>query len=102
MKKLVTFIAAYLWICPVYAFEGNARVIDGDTIVVAGQRVRLQNFNAPELSEPAGIVAKHRLEAIIAASVVSCIPKARDRYARIVARCSVNGRDLGEAMRQAQ
>ena len=30
-------------------FEGSAHVIDGDTIVVKGQKIRLAGVNAPEL-----------------------------------------------------
>lgn len=82
-----------------WAVEGPARVVDGDTIVIAGERIRIQNFNAPELNEPGGLAAKARMEALTRGKTVHCDGRARDRYGRLVARCDVNGMDLGKAMR---
>ena len=84
---------------PACALDGPARVVDGDTIVIARERIRIQNFNAPELHQPGGPEAKARMEALTRGKVVHCDPKARDRYARLVGRCEVNGVDLGKAMR---
>lgn len=84
---------------PALALDGPAYVIDGDTIVIARERIRLQNFNAPELDQPGGQQAKARLQAITRGKTVHCDGKARDRYARLVARCSVGGVDIGRAMR---
>lgn len=85
---------------PAWAIDGPARVVDGDTLVIAHERIRLQNYNAPELDQPGGPQAKARLEAITRGKTVHCDGKARDRYARLVARCDVNGLDLGREMRR--
>lgn len=82
------------------ALDGTAYVIDGDTIVIAHERIRLQNFNAPELDQPGGLAAKAKLQSITRGKTVHCDGKARDRYARLVARCSVNGLDIGQEMRR--
>lgn len=84
---------------PAFAIDGPARVVDGDTIVIGRERVRIQNFNAPELNEPGGPEAKARMQALTLGREVHCDGKARDRYGRLVARCSVNGQDLGRSMR---
>lgn len=84
---------------PAWAIDGPARVVDGDTIVIARERIRIQNFNAPEMNQPGGPEAKARMEALTRGKVVHCDPKARDRYARLVARCEVDGADLGKALR---
>lgn len=85
---------------PALALDGPARVIDGDTMVIAHERIRLQNFNAPELDQPGGQQAKAKLQQITRGKTVHCDGKARDKYARLVARCSVNGVDIGKEMRQ--
>lgn len=84
---------------PAWALDGPARVVDGDTIVIARERIRIQNFNAPEMNQPGGPQAKARMEALTRGKVVHCDGKARDRYARLVARCEVDGVDLGKALR---
>ncbi len=87
---------------------GQAFVIDGDTIVVQGTHIRLSAIDAPEsdqtcndaqgISYPCGAVATAYLKFLIDAKPVHCIQKDTDRYGRIVARCFVDGADLGEAM----
>lgn len=95
---LVCAFAMLSW--PTLALDGTAYVIDGDTIVIARERIRLQNFNAPELDQPGGQAAKTKLQSITRGKTVHCDGKARDRYARLVARCSVNGLDIGQEMRR--
>jgi len=79
------------------AIQGTASVIDGDTIEIRGQRIRLDAIDAPESSQlcldPAG--KRYRcgqksafaLADMIGRSVVSCEPKGRDRYKRTIAVC---------------
>ena len=52
--------------------SGPAHVIDGDTIDVAGFRVRLHGVAAPERSEPGGAEATAALRQVIAGQVVRC------------------------------
>lgn len=84
--------------------SGYARVIDGDSLVVAGQRVRLFGIDAVELhqscgSTPCGFIAKATLERLIGNAPVTCIERDRDRFGRSVAVCrSVGGDDLGGLM----
>ncbi len=84
---------------------GPARVIDGDTIEVAGERIRLHGIDAPEKDQTCsidgrawacGIAAWGELVQITAGKEVACEPRDTDRYGRIVAACSVNGTDLGD------
>lgn len=90
-----------LLICtPAHALDGTARVVDGDTLVIGQERIRLRNYNAPEIHEPGGPQAKAKLERLTNGKQVHCDPKARDRYARLVATCSVDGRDLGREMKR--
>ena len=86
---------------------GTARIIDGDTIQVAGQRIRLYGIDAPEINQlcqrkgvpwPCGIEAARTLKERIAGSAVSCTENDRDRYGRIVAVCKANSMDINAAM----
>jgi len=84
---------------------GPARVIDGDTIEVHGQRVRLFGIDAPESGQTCrrngetwrcGQQAALTLADRIGQRTVKCEERDRDRYGRIVAKCFVNGEDLSE------
>ena len=86
---------------------GTARVIDGDTIQVAGQRIRLYGIDAPEINQLCqrkdvpwlcGAEAAKTLRELVAGSAVSCAENDRDRYGRIVAICKTNGADINAAM----
>lgn len=88
--------------------SGPAKVLDGDTILVKGYRIRLYGIDAPELDQVfwcrgqrlgSGAMAMAALEALIAGVKVRCDPVERDQYGRIVARCySPNGIDIGRRM----
>jgi endonuclease YncB( thermonuclease family) len=83
---------------PESAISGPARVIDGDTIEVNHQRIRLWGIDAPERDQPGGAQATAYLQRITLNESVSCNPRDTDRYHRIVAKCSVLGRDLGASL----
>ena len=79
------------------ALQGAASVIDGDTIEIRGERIRLDAIDAPESSQLCldAAVKRYRcgqksafaLADMIGRSVVSCEPKGRDRYKRTIAVC---------------
>lgn len=84
---------------------GRASVIDGDTLEVQGQRIRIWGVDAPEARQSCtgaqgveyhcGREAAHRLDVRLDGRVVRCFEQDRDRYGRSVARCEVDGVDLG-------
>ena len=78
---------------------GPARVIDGDTIEVQGQRIRLHGIDAPESAQkcklkgkscPCGEIAGGALKDLTAGIEVRCEQVDVDRYGRIVATCYDN------------
>jgi endonuclease YncB( thermonuclease family) len=82
---------------------GTASVIDGDTIEIHGQRIRLSGFDAPERGARCGAInvyqkASLALADMIGMHTVTCMSQGTDRYGRIVATCSVNGVDLGHEL----
>ena len=86
---------------------GTARVIDGDSLAVAGVEIRLAGIDAPEYRQycfrrgrpwACGVDATRVLRTLIANRPVACRAREEDRYGRTVATCSVAGSDLGAAM----
>ena len=53
------------------------------------ERIRIANFNAPELGTPAGLIAKIELEEVLLDKNVCCTVRARDTYRRVVATVEV-------------
>jgi endonuclease YncB( thermonuclease family) len=82
---------------------GPAIVIDGDTIDVAGERVRLFGIDAPELGQTCtanarrwrcGQQAATALAKKIGTRSVSCAGKGHDQYGRTLAVCRVGRTNL--------
>ena len=92
------------------ALRGPARVIDGDTLDVAGRRVRLEGIDAPEirqecrkLRQPGGVwragrEAARTLARWVHDREVVCQRTGLGRYGRILGRCHAGGRELNAAM----
>lgn len=86
---------------------GSVRVIDGDTLDLAGMRVRLYAIDAPEAAQicqrsgqewACGTDATKALEAEIGSLDVSCEEQDIDRYDRVVGICHAGSRNLNAWM----
>jgi endonuclease YncB( thermonuclease family) len=77
----------------------QVRAIDGDTIRVGGERVRLRGIDTPELSELQGPAAKRRLEELLRSGPIRIAPRGRDVYNRLLADVFVNERNVAEILR---
>lgn len=78
---------------------------DGDSLCVAvgsgperWVEVRVADFYAPELHSPEGPAAKSALERVAMGRRAVCQAQHRS-HDRVVARCAINGRDIGDLMR---
>jgi len=87
-----------------------ARVIDGDTIDISGQRIRLHGIDTPEAKQTCqregatwlcGAAATKALRKLIGGARITCIRRDKDRYGRVVAVCHANGLNLNAAMVQS-
>lgn len=84
--------------------RGTARVVDGDTLDIAGERVRLLGLDAPESDQTClteqgaewrcGAWVSQELRALLRGHTVTCRDEGRDAYGRILGRCSLDGQDL--------
>jgi len=109
--------AADLWTAPAAAspttsdattgLTGPARVIDGDTLEINGERVRLHGVDAFERNQTCGagastwycgLAGTDALTRRLDGRTVSCEPLDTDRYGRTVARCRTGGEDIGAWM----
>ena len=82
---------------PSKPFTGAVRVADGDSLVVAGMRIRLMGIDAPELNQtctdakgmswPCGRTAQRELRAHLGRRALKCEPHGSDRFKRVLAVC---------------
>lgn len=78
----------------------QVRAVDGDTIRVGGERIRLRGIDTPEIREQAGPVAKQRLEELLRNGPIHIVPYGRDVYHRLIADVFVNGENVAEILRR--
>lgn len=83
--------------------QGRASVIDGDTLEIHGQRIRLFGIDALEGKQQCtrnntqwrcGQAAANALDQWIASKTVTCKVNGTDRYQRQIARCYVGNQDM--------
>lgn len=86
---------------------GFARAIDGDSLRIGGAEIRLKGVDAPELAQTCarsggsyrcGEDAREALAGLVRGRTVTCQGSGSDRYGRALARCSVEGEDLGRTL----
>lgn len=87
--------------------NNGVRVIDGDTLDVSGQRIRIHGIDAPESHQTCqrggiewlcGQEASKRMRTLVGGSQVKCEAIDKDRYGRIIGKCFAGGIDVGEAL----
>lgn len=95
---------------PLYGsvLSGRATVIDGDTLEIAGERVRLEGIDAPEMAQTCGRkwfgqwscgrAAANTLKSLVGTRRIDCQSAGRDKYGRMLGWCSVDGRDINREM----
>jgi endonuclease YncB( thermonuclease family) len=81
------------------ALKGKCYVIDGDTIVISGTRIRLAGIDAPEMDQPWGKKAKFAMIALCKGKIITAELQGELSYDRIVAKCFLpDGTDLSAAL----
>ena len=104
MKKLLEILILGLLFCNT-SFADSLRVVDGDTIVLNGEKIRFSGIDTPELKQTClkddqevgcGMTAKRLLVEKIDNATVDCISEGKDAYKRTLAECFVNGESLSK------
>lgn len=81
-------------------FSGRFFVVDGDTLALGHERLRLEGIDAPETGQSCGeasavwdcgAAARTRLEEIAAIKALTCRGSQTDRYRRQLVRCRTSG-----------
>ena len=105
MKELLSaFISLVLLLCyTVEVKSADLKVIDGDTIILDGEKIRFSGIDAPELKQLCkkedqtvfcGILSKDVLVKKIGNQIPICIKEGKDIYNRFLAECFINGESL--------
>ena len=100
-----------LWILFIFfvtyniSFADNLKIIDGDTIILNGKKVRFLGIDAPEIKQTCiqndqkvecGVFAKMLLVKKIGNDIPKCISEGKDVYKRTLAECFINGESLSK------
>lgn len=84
---------------PQRTLTGRCHVVDGDTIIVRGQSIRLAGIDAPELDHPYGRNARLALIELCRGQIIRAEPDGEFTYGRLSATCFLpDGRDLAAEM----
>ena len=102
MKKFLGTLILGLLVCNI-SFADNLKIVDGDTIVLNGEKIRFSGIDTPELKQTCmkgdqkvfcGKLAKMFLVKKIGNKTPECIREGRDVYKRTLAECFINGESL--------
>ena len=102
MKKFLGTLMLGLLACSI-SFADNLKIVDGDTIVLNGEKIRFSGIDTPELKQMSmngdqkvfcGKLAKMLLVKKIGNKTPECIGEGKDFYKRTLAECFINGESL--------
>ncbi len=104
MKNFLSIIVLSLMWCSI-SVANDLKIIDGDTIILNGEKIRFSGIDTPELNQTClqnhekidcGKNAKTLLIKKIGNSTPECVSKGKDIYKRTLAECFVNGESLSK------
>ena len=91
--------------------SGRATAVDGDTLRLDGERVRILGIDAPELEQSCtdasgtqwqcGQTARTKMAGLLKGANIDCKPQGHDRYGRVLAHCYSGPNDLAQTMVRA-
>lgn len=117
-KKILFSFILFLIFSPLFSDEinGNALVVDGDTLKIKNQKIRLLGIDAPEIKQKCkkpyltigflvfsksyncGVMSKQQLMKLISKKQIKCIFDLKDRYGRAIADCYIGKKNINSWM----
>ncbi|MFL2896469.1 MAG: thermonuclease family protein [Candidatus Pelagibacter sp.] len=103
MEKFLIIIVSLL--CCNISLANNLKIVDGDTIVLNGEKIRFSGIDTPELKQTClhnnkivdcGMSAKILLIKKIGNKTPECISEGKDVYNRTLAECFIDGKSLSK------
>ena len=85
------------------SFANDLKIVDGDTIVLNGEKIRFSGIDTPELKQTCmdgdqkvfcSMFAKTLLIKKIGNEIPKCVSEGKDVYKRTLAECFINGESL--------
>ena len=113
LPVLFALVLASLWLqggilAPIAANGSVVSVIDGDSLWIGDEEIRIAGYDAPEWGQfcetgaglpwPCGLMARRQLALLVRAGGLECRPVGNDRYGRTLAHCAAGSADIGAAM----
>lgn len=96
---LIFFVLLTSQLCQADVISGRVvGVVDGDTVDILSIereqiRIRLAGIDAPERSQPYGLLSKQKMSELVFGKEAQVEFSKRDRYGRIIGKVIVSGRD---------
>ena len=100
-KVIIFLVTGILW-CNI-SFADNLKIVDGDSIILNGEKIRFSGIDTPELKQTCfkdeqevscGKFAKILLKKKIGNKIPKCIREGKDIYKRTLAECFVENKSL--------
>lgn len=88
-------------------YSGKVFVVDGDTVIIADNKIRLEGIDAPEMQQmcespggsyPCGVKSGNYLKSLAEQGGFRCNAWQRDKYQRLLGRCFVGNTDINGKM----
>ena len=104
MKKFLC-VLIYVFLTFNNSLATSLKIIDGDTIILNGEKIRFSGIDTPELNQTCirddqevkcGIFAKILLTKKIGKNIPKCIVEGKDIYKRTLAECFIKGESLSK------
>ena len=78
---------------------GKAKVIDGDTIIINGEKIRFAGIDTPERNKVGHIFSKIKLKKKLGSNIISCLREPQlDPWGRTIAECFLDNESISSFM----
>lgn len=105
----LAFFSSLALVAATLATAAPPRAVDGDTVEIAGETIRLPNIDTPEIGQAKcasererGVAAKARMQQLLRRGRITILRgdhgRQVDKYGRTLGRVLVDGQDLGEIL----